>query len=488
MLLMPDPAKFPEKGMKEYIFIAGLALIISSGNVVSQECGAVISGGVTPVCRNSSPGELTATGSGGSDYTYQWFSGGKKVKGAVYSVYTPGPMTLTTAFYCEVSSDECGTMQTPTLTIVVDPLTEGGIVTGPSQVCYGSSGAVLTLEEQTGSVVRWQSSADGIEWDDIENNQITYTTGLIEEAITFRALVKSGVCDQEFSAEHRVSVRQEPGPAGALTGPATFIPGTDDIIYSIEPVSDADIYNWSFSGTGVTIDGSSNQVLIDFSLAATEGELSVNGWNACGSGDASTLLLAPAAKRLSLSHVILEGLYIGSGIMRPSYSISEPQWDENIADRITVEFHDPSDYDQILFSESDLYLGTDGEASVTVPPEFNGSYYVTIKHRNSIETTTSEPVSFSGNNIDLSFGDPSEVYGANLKRSSDGYYLIFGGDINGDGVVDRNGDLAEVAQSSLQILRGYNDADINGDGLVDTLDMNIIDNNTSSGVAALLPD
>ena len=43
-----------------------------------------------------------------------------------------------------------------------------------------------------------------------------------------------------------------------------------------------------------------------------------------------------------------------------------------------------------------------------------------------------------------------------------------------------------VAEDEIQV--GYNDDDINGDGLVDTLDMNIIDNNSHSGVAAVLPD
>ncbi len=474
--------------MKEYFFIAVLTLTLSSGNVLSQECGAEISGGVTPVCYNSSPGEITATGSGGLVYSYQWYAGGEKLEGAVGSSYTPGQMMLTTSFYCEITSEECGTIQTSELTIVVDPLTEGGTVTGPAQVCYGSSAAVLTLEGQVGMVVNWQSSADGIVWDDIAYDQIIYTTGIIEEDVSFRVIVKSGVCDPEFSEQHLISVRQEPGPAGTLTGPATFIPGTEDIVFSVDPISDAESYQWSYSGTGVTIEGNSNQVMLDFSGEATGGELSVYGVNTCGDGEASSLTLTPADKTLNLFHVLLEGLYEGSGTMRAASGTSEPQWDEDIADMITVEFHDPEDYGQILFSESDIYLGTDGEASLTVPPEFNASYFVSIKHRNSIETTTSEPVSFSGNNIDLSFGDPSEVYGDNLKESSDGYYLIFSGDINGDGIVDRNGDLEEVAQSSLQILRGYNDDDINGDGLVDTLDMNIIDNNSHSGVAAVLPD
>jgi len=473
--------------MKEFILITGLTLTLSSGNVVSQECGAVISGGITPVCYNSSPGELIATGSGSSDYTYQWYAGDEKVEGAVDSVYTPEQMTLTTGFYCEISSEECGTVKTPEMTIVVDPLSVGGIVTGISQVCIGTTGVELTLEGYTGSVVRWQSSADKVVWNDIISDQDKYTTGQLVEAVSYRVIVKSGSCDSAVSVLHRISVRQEPGPAGLLTGPDVFIPGTEDVEYSVEPVTDADTYSWSYSGTGVSIEGNSNEVLLDFSFSATGGELSVSGENICGIGEKALLLLVPADKTLELSDLLLEGLYEGSGIMRASGSAGNPQWDEDIADCIKVELHDASDYGNILFTESEIYLGTDGEASVTIPSEFIASYFVTVKHRNSIEITTADPVSFSQNTIDISFGDPSEVYGGNLKQSPDGYYLVFGGDTNGDGIIDRTGDMDEVAEASMQIMRGYNNEDINGDGLVDTLDMNIIDNNISSGIAAVLP-
>ena len=48
-------------------------------------------------------------------------------------------------------------------------------------------------------------------------------------------------------------------------------------------------YNWSYSGTGHTINGTGNSVTIDFNTTATSGTLSVTATNACGTSPARTV-------------------------------------------------------------------------------------------------------------------------------------------------------------------------------------------------------
>jgi hypothetical protein len=93
---------------------------------------------------------------------------------------------------------------------------------------------------------------------------------------------------------------------------------------------------------------------------------------------------------------------------------------------------------------------------------------------------------FTGRDIYQSFGNGSHVFDGNLGLSTDGYYLIYGGDVDQDGQVD-GGDMNEVDNGSTAILIGYNNADVNGDGLVDASDMNIVDNNTTAIVQAHTP-
>ncbi len=118
--------------------------------------------------------------------------------------------------------------------------------------------------------------------------------------------------------------------------------------------------------------------------------------------------------------------------------ISGAHWPEGIADHISVELHNSSNYSSIEFAINDIELTTSGTASVTVPAAYSGLYYITIKHRNHIETTTALPVSFVNTTIVYAFDSPSKAYGNNMKEVDEafGYYAIFGGDVTQDGYVD----------------------------------------------------
>jgi hypothetical protein len=48
-------------------------------------------------------------------------------------------------------------------------------------------------------------------------------------------------------------------------------------------------YNWNYSGTGATINGSGNAVTVDFSILATNGTISVTTTNGCGTSSPLTL-------------------------------------------------------------------------------------------------------------------------------------------------------------------------------------------------------
>jgi hypothetical protein len=173
--------------------------------------------------------------------------------------------------------------------------------------------------------------------------------------------------------------------------------------------------------------------------------------------------------------------------MRQAQNASGAQWPVGIADHITVELHDAANYSSIVWSAEDVPLSTSGAAVIIVPAGYSGTYYITIRHRNSLETTTSSAISFAGTTISRSFATRTSVYGENLGASGDGYFVIYGADVNQDGIVD-TGDMNEVDNGSTAILIGYNLPDANGDGIVDTSDMNIVDNNSTAIVMIRLPN
>jgi formylglycine-generating enzyme required for sulfatase activity len=184
----------------------------------------------------------------------------------------------------------------------------------------------------------------------------------------------------------------------------------------------------------------------------------------------------------------LEGLYFGDTLMNQSKNEAGPHWQGPIADIVTIELHFGSNYSSVVYSLDNIIVNTDGKAVFTVPGTINGSYYITVKHRNSIETTSAVPVSFLGNTIFYDFTTASsKAYGGNMRNfDGSGVFTVWGGDVNQDGIID-SGDMNPVDNASTVVTFGYVDEDVNGDGMVDASDMNIVDNNSTAIIMAQTP-
>ena len=190
---------------------------------------------------------------------------------------------------------------------------------------------------------------------------------------------------------------------------------------------------------------------------------------------------------LTLSSVMLQGLYAGAGAMRQALqNSSTAQWLAGIADHITIELHDATTYATVVYTATDVPLSTTGTASIAIPASYNGTYYITIKHRNSIETTTATAVSFAGSTVSQSFGDPLLVFGGNLMKMTDNTYTIFGGDVNQDGDIDTTDRAFLLIDLNAAVL-GYTIADLNGDGAVNTTDRGLLLANLNAAVTRKIP-
>lgn len=204
-----------------------------------------------------------------------------------------------------------------------------------------------------------------------------------------------------------------------------------------------------------------------------------------GLPDDSVTITQEAPARLLNLYLLLEGLYAGNGTMTQARDASGPHFEAGITDRITVELHNSSDYSIVEHSVSNVELSTTGEATINVPHVFNGSYYITIKHRNSIETTSADPVVFDAPVVSYAFDSQDKAYGNNLLLK-DMHYLVKSGDVNQDGSVD-TADMTLIENDANGFTTGYVPGDVNGDGFVDTADMTFVDNNSSGFVIAETP-
>ena len=133
------------------------------------------------ICYNSTPARIHSktlpTGHTGN-LEFKWESstnsattGFSVIDAATDSTYQPGFLTETT-WYRRLARVGCmtdwtGSEASNVVQVTVSPVTIGGAVTGGSEVCYGSNSTLLTLIDETGSVVMWQFSTDGTSWSDI---------------------------------------------------------------------------------------------------------------------------------------------------------------------------------------------------------------------------------------------------------------------------------------------------------------------------------
>lgn len=192
----------------------------------------------------------------------------------------------------------------------------------------------------------------------------------------------------------------------------------------------------------------------------------------------------PSERILNLT-ILLEGLFNGTS-MNKAQNGDGYQFTGDIADQILLELRSTVMPYELAGGPFPVLLNTDGSAVVTVPGFFSDSYYLVVRHRNSIETWSSLPLSFNSPVINYNFtSSASQAYGNNLKFMS-GKFLIYTGDVNQDGIVD-SGDMTPVDNDATLFVTGYISSDVNGDGVVDTGDMTMIDNNGSLFISVASP-
>ncbi|MBK6966497.1 MAG: hypothetical protein IPH20_22025 [Bacteroidales bacterium] len=186
-------------------------------------------------------------------------------------------------------------------------------------------------------------------------------------------------------------------------------------------------------------------------------------------------------------NLLLEGLYDSNGMMHPSLDASGlPVWSLDVADQITVELHDNGNFSDIVFTKAEVLLSTDGTVTFAVPAAYSSNYYIAIRHRSGIVTVSASAVPFNTPQVNYNFDLATKAYGNNMALMPDGWYALYGGDVNQDGIVD-TADMTPVDNGSAAYLSGYRNPDANGDGIIDTADMTLVDNNSANYVSASYP-
>jgi hypothetical protein len=239
---------------------------------------------------------FTASPVNGGTPSYQWKKNGVTV-GTNSSTYADNSLADHDTVSCIMTSTvSCVTSSTATsqnIIVTVHPLPAPSI-TGAAAFCTGDS-AVLDAGAGYASYL-WSNSA-------------TTQTITVTSSGSFSVEVSDGTCSGT-SATVSVTTLAAPGQPGNFTASSANVhTGESAVVYTIPNVAGV-TYSWSYSGTGVTINGSSNSITVNFSLTATSGTLSVTATNSCGTSLSRDLAVTVTA----LPNMrITEFMYNGSG-------------------------------------------------------------------------------------------------------------------------------------------------------------------------------
>jgi gliding motility-associated-like protein len=218
-----------------------------------------ISGGGINVCSGLNTNDLILSGNTG---TIQWQSSingstFNDITGEVTSSLTTGNLTQTTYYRAVVTSGSCSSIASGTATINVNPTSVAGTISGTTTVCSGTSGKVVSLTENTGTI-QWQSSIDGSAFNDISGQVAsTLTTGTLTQTTYYRAVVTSGSCSSIASETATITVSPT-SIAGTISGTTTVCSGTSGKVISL--TGNTGTIQWQSSIDGLTFNNIAGEV------------------------------------------------------------------------------------------------------------------------------------------------------------------------------------------------------------------------------------
>ncbi|MEP0862402.1 MAG: endonuclease/exonuclease/phosphatase family protein [Ignavibacterium sp.] len=184
----------------------------------------------------------------------------------------------------------------------------------------------------------------------------------------------------------------------------------------------------------------------------------------------ATFSFPSSVKTLSLK-LFIEGRFNGTTIL---------------PDSVTVELRNSnSPYD--IVEQKKVLLDANGDVTISLNQAMNNTpYYLVVKHRNSLETWSSNPITFinDASSYDFTTSD-NKAFGNNLKLVGSKWCVI-SGDINQDGIIEIS-DIINVFTNYVLGVSGYVNTDLNGDTITDMNDVNIVYQNNIQGYSIKKP-
>ena len=212
------------------------------GGTATAAAGTICSGSSTMITLGGQTGAIVRWESSTDGTTWT-------TNGWTANPLDTGNLTATTQFRAKVQSGGCAMLDSSAATVTVNPASVGGTATPTDATLCSGSSTTIALSGQTGSIVKWQSSANGSDWTDVLTTANPLNTGNLTATKHFRALVQSGDCSTANSSAAVVTVNPPP----AITSqPSSAIKLVGASVSFSVTANYATAYQWRINGSVIS--------------------------------------------------------------------------------------------------------------------------------------------------------------------------------------------------------------------------------------------
>ncbi|WP_294818887.1 hypothetical protein [uncultured Flavobacterium sp.] len=316
---------------------------------VSASVGGSVSGSQS-LCSGNVPNSLTLNGYAGSITKWQRsatadFTGEVTDipnTSATLSGTAIGSLAATAYFRAVVANGSCTPANSIPAAITVSPATAGGTVSGNYEFCSLDNDGTLVLSGHTGDVVKWQSSAQsdfnsGVT--DINNTSAYLHFSDILQTTYYRAVVKSGVCNETASPAIAVVINSNAWTGGGgdtdwnnpLNWSCATVPtAAHNVVIAVAATQPVITGNITVEAASLTV-GEGASVIVE-----TGNSLIVA--NAVAVHENGSLTLQDRANLIQVNHVGNTGIIRVEKLSAPMFRLDYALWSSPVAGQTLIGF------------------------------------------------------------------------------------------------------------------------------------------------------
>jgi len=177
-------------------------------------------------------------------------------------------------------------------------LTTPGAISGSQAPTFGQTGGTYFISPVAGATSYTWTVSPGAT---ITSGQGTYSISVdfsctAQANGTISVVANSACIGQSASSALSYAMGGSMANPGAISGLTSVPKGTNDLVYSVSPITGATSYAWSVPSGYTIISGQgTNSIRVDYGCTATNGNITVTASNSCTTSSASALAITVAS-------------------------------------------------------------------------------------------------------------------------------------------------------------------------------------------------